>query len=485
MGAAAQTQAHIVWAPQPGPQHALLTCPCDEIFFGGARGGGKTDGMLGEWAQHAAKHGLHAIGVFFRKALPQLEEAIERAKQIYLPIGAEWREQKKTFIMPGGARLKFRMLERDTDAEKYQGHSYTRVYFEELTNWANPKPVRKMKATLRSGAGVHCKFMATGNPGGPGHTWVKARYIDPAPHGYKPITEVDPITKIETTYVFIPSKVQDNKILMANDPGYVARLGQSGSEQLVRAWLEGDWDIIEGAFFSEWRAEQHVMSPWTPPDHLQRFLSFDWGSAKPFSVGFWAVSDGTIEHPNKPFLIPRGALIRYNEWYGSSGEPNVGLKMTAESVGAGIVDRGGKGMMCYADPAIFIEDGGPSIAERMFRGSDQHVTFYKADNKRIPGWDQVRSRLKGDEDGKPMVYVCANCTDIIRTLPALQHDENHPEDCDTHAEDHAPDEFRYACMSRPWVQDKPKPPEPIRTIHDVTMDEVWSIGRKSNKSTRI
>lgn len=491
---AVPTDYAVAWRPQPGPQTALLECPCDEIFFGGARGGGKTDGMFGEWGQHSQLVGSEAIGVFFRKTGTQLDEAIERAKQIYLPIGSVWREQKKTFIMPNGSRLKFRHLERDGDAEKYQGHSYTRVYFEELTNWASPKPVKKLFATLRSGAGYQSKFMATGNPGGPGHTWVKARYIDPCPSGYLPMEDRIEVTMpngtlrtVTTTRVFIPSKLSDNAMLMENDPLYVAKLHQSGSEELVRAWLEGDWDVIDGAFFDEWRKDRHVLPYFELPLWLTRFRSFDWGSAKPFSAGWWAVSDGTIQHPTKHHFLPRGALIRYKEWYGAKRDannqivPNVGMKMNVEPVAAGIHSRSGTHIFDndVADPAIFIEDGGKSMAERMFDETSGKLAWHRADNKRIPGWDQVRWRLQGDEDGLPLLYVMDNCTEVQRTLPALQHDENNPEDVDTEAEDHAPDELRYACMSRPITKPKPKEPEPITTLKDLTLNDLWDNKQKS------
>ena len=491
----------IAWRPQPGPQTALLECPCDEIFFGGARGGGKTDGMIGEWVQHSHLAGKEAVGVFFRKTLVQLEEAIERAKQIYLPIGSIWREQKKIFIMPNGSRLKFRMLERDADAEKYQGHSYTRVYFEEITNWSSPKPVMKLFATLRSGSGFQSKFMATGNPGGPGHTWVKARYIDPNPSGYHPIEETTDVampngtTKtVTTTRVFIPSKLNDNILLMENDPLYVAKLHQSGSDELVRAWLEGDWDVIDGAFFDEWRKSKHVMPYFEPPVWWTRFRAFDWGSAKPFSVGWWAVSDGTVEHPTDKFLIPRGALIRYNEWYGAKRDkdnniiPNVGLKMTVEDVAVEIQNRSAKHVFDHdvADKAIFIEDGGPSMAERMYTQTHGKLAWSRSDSRRIPGWDQVRWRLQGNEDGHPMIYIMDNCTEIQRTLPALQHDEKNPEDVNTDAEDHAPDELRYACMSRPIEKPKPPEPLPIKTVKDLTLNEVWDMkGKGNSKYDRI
>jgi len=161
---------------------------------------------------------------------------------------------------------------------------------------------------------------------------------------------------------------------------------------------------------------------------------------------------------------PRGALIRYREWYGSTGEPNKGLRMTAEEVADGIKARESE-KISYSvlDPAAFSMDGGPSIAERM---SSRGVHFGPADNKRtgqvgaMGGWDQVRARLKGDEDGRPMVYIFSTGAHLIRTLPALQHDERKPEDVDTDAEDHAADEFRYALMSRPYVKDAPHKPAP-------------------------
>ncbi len=264
----------------------------------------------------------------------------------------------------------------------------------------------------------------------------------------------------------------------------------------MRAWLDGDWNVVAGAFFPEFGV-QHIVPARSLPDEWPRFRSGDWGSAKPFSFGWWAISDGS----DKQF--PRGAIIRYREWYGVKGkpdgtfEPNVGVKLTAEEVGAGIVEREiGKvsNGASVLDPAAFSQDGGPSIAERIANGSrDSHgkirVMFRRADNKRVArdgpmgGWDQFRSRLKG-EDGRPMIYFMDNCEHMIRTLPALQHDANYPEDCDTEAEDHAPDEGRYACMSRPYLpkhQPKEAPTFPGLRIGNVpspstkapTMLQLW------------
>ena len=446
----------IVWAPQHGPQAHLVSCPLFEIFFGGARGGGKTDAMLGKFAIKADRYGKHVTGVFFRRTREDLAEALERSFEIYQPLGAVYHVKGNYWRFPNNARLKFTYLDNDKDAQNYQGHSYTDLFFEEITNWATPTGINKLKATLRSPHGIPCQFHATGNPGGPGHAWVKARYIDPAPSGYKILTEQfeNPFTKeiLELDRVFIPSRLPDNKILIAKDPLYIAKLQQSGSKQLVDAWLSGNWNIVDGAFFDCWSNDKHVIKPFAIPQNWQRFRSFDWGSAKPFSAGWWAVCDNDYNHNG--IVIPRGAMVRYREWYGAkkdgNGEtiPNVGLKMTADEVSRGIIDREDKCEVIkdsIADPAIFSEDGGPSIAERM-----KPIYFRRADNSRQPGWDQMRYRLNG-EDGRPMIYCFDTCIDSIRTIPVIQHDTRKPEDLDSSAEDHALDDWRYACMSRPWA----------------------------------
>jgi hypothetical protein len=230
--------------------------------------------------------------------------------------------------------------------------------------------------------------------------------------------------------------------------------------------------VVEGAFFDCWDAAKHVVRPFEIPQDWARFRSGDWGSAKPFSIGWWAVV-GDKYKLESGLWLPRGCLVRYREWYGMKpGQPNVGLKLHADAVGRGIAEREAKDPKLIGgvlDPAAFSEDGGPPISERLNAEliKAKLVPFRPADNKRVPGrgamggWDQVRGRLEGDEDGLPMLAVFSTCIDFIRTLPALQHDPLKPEDVDSDMEDHAPDEGRYACMSRPWIRkpandDKPK-----------------------------
>jgi hypothetical protein len=438
-----------MWKPQRGPQQKAIDADwCDELFFGGARGGGKSDFLLGDFLDDIVL-GDKWRGIIFRKTYNELEELQIRAKEIFPDTGAVYKSASSVdypfancWYWPDGATLKMRYLEHERDADGYQGHQYTWIGFDELTNHAAPYGYNKLKACLRNPHNIHGRIRASGNPGGKGHIWVKAYFIDVA-SAFTPFD--DPNTGL--TRMFIPSKVTDNKYLKDNKQ-YIALLKSSGSVELVKAWLDGDWDVVAGAFFDCWVRDKHVIQPFSIPP--------EWGSSRPFSVGWWTISDGSNH-------IPKNSLVRYREWYGAS-EPNVGLKLTAEQVASGILARELKagelktptqifdGRPCIgysvADPACWKVDGGPSIAERMLK---EGVIFRRADNQRINGWDQMRQRFIGEDD-MPMIYTFSTCIDSIRTIPLLQHDENKPEDIDTDMEDHAADEWRYACMSRPWLR---------------------------------
>jgi hypothetical protein len=445
----------IGFRPQPGPQVAFLKAPFDIVVYGGARGGGKSYATLGEFWLHAEAHGHHARGLMVRKTREDLKDTIDTAMTMY-GDAAVWNEQKKFFRFHAGGVLHMAYLESDSDAQNYQGWSLTRVYVEELTQYADSRPIFKLMATLRSAQkGIKCQFRATCNPGGPGHQWVKQWIINLGPN--RPFK--DPDTGL--TRVFIAAKLTDNPALLLNDPNYINRLRASGSPELVRAWLEGDWDVVEGAFFPEFDRQRHVIPPLKLPVDWIRFRSMDWGSARPFSVGWWAVVQDDTAHDGR--ILPRNAIVRYREWYGAKG-PNEGLKIPAEVVAAGVRQRELGEQIAYGvlDPAAFSVISGPSIGETFNR---KGVYFRRADNarvsvaKRFGGWDQVRFRLRGNDDGQPMMFFFDTCHAILRTLPMMQHSEVNPEDLDTDAEDHAVDETRYACMSRPFRSTLSQDPE--------------------------
>lgn len=436
-----------IWSPQPGPQSLLIKCPFPEMFYGGARGGGKTSGILGHWAKHAGKWGKFAKGIIFRRTYDELEEVHEQASHMYGPIGAKYSGYKRTWIFPNGAKIKFRYLAKDKDADHYQGHSYTWIGIEEITNFPSPDPINKLRGTLRSSDGVVCQWVATGNPGGPGHNWVKARYISPMPP-LQPYT--DP--KTGEVRIFIPAKLQDNAILMRNDPRYVHRLHDSGPEWLVKAWLDGNWDIVAGGMFDDiWDSAKNIIPPFAIPSNWIIDRSFDWGSTKPFSLGWWAESNG--EKAPNGVIYKKGTLFRIGEWYGCTGKPNEGLKMLAVEIA-----KKGREMELQrkwnvqpgpADPSIFSKQNGMCIADDMSKAGMQFHPGDASPGSRKNGWELMRKMIKAVQKQPmedPGLYVFENCRDFIRTVPVAPRDKNDPMDIDTASEDHVLDDSRYRCM---------------------------------------
>lgn len=475
-------------------QQSFIASAVKETLYGGARGGGKTFAVILDWVVHSEAFGRFAKGIVFRRSLVELDDFIEKSKDILIAAGHSWMEGKKQFVSPKGAILRCRYLDNDDDAALYQGHEYTRVYIEEIGNFPNESPVRKLLSTLRSGHGVPCRLKATANPGGAGHTWVKGRYIDPA-------AAMTPFSTDngKSFRVYIPAKLTDNPHLM-RDPEYEAMIRQAGSVELVKAWLDGDWDVVVGQYFKEFRRADHVIPTVKLPDSFSvRYRSHDWGSARPFANYWQAVATGD-PIPGVERHIPRGALIFYRELYGWNGTANQGCRWTAKQVGRAIRQAESEGVnedhriidanngLHKIDPSTFATNGGPPIAEEMARVG---VWFTRADNRRVAkvgaigGWDQVRSRLIGEEVQTdifvPMIYFMDCCTHLLRTLPTLPSDPTMPDDIDTKAEDHAADAVRYGCMARPYdPPDKFIKKSNVRTLGDLTMEEAWKCQYTNN-----
>jgi hypothetical protein len=430
-----RTDENIVWSPQPGAQETLVNCPITLIGFGGARGGGKTDGVLGKMAVDQERLGADFNAIFFRKELPQADDLIERAKQIYLPLKAHWQDQKKQFTFVNGGRLRFRPLANDADAEKYQGQSLSHAAIEEAGNYSDPSCIWKLFGALRGKGGG--QVILTFNPGGVGHSWLKELFIRPAPKGMKVLEKMLP-NGAKFDYIYIPSRVVDNQILLARDPEYINRLHMVGSPELVRAWLEGDFEIHEGSYFPEF-SSKHIIAPFNVPKHWPRYMGFDWGYSSPFAAVWGAVSSGRDDGGNEvPY--PKGSLIVYREMWGK-GVDNVeqATRIASASVG--------ENPIAVADPSIFKCDGGPSINEQFATvfAKYKHPPFRRADNDRISGWSQIRQRLVAKP---PLLYIFATCPYLLETLPSMSIDKRHPEDLDTTGNDHAADALRYMCKAR-------------------------------------
>jgi hypothetical protein len=438
-----------------------------EILYGGAAGGGKSHLMRSAailWCSEIA--GLQIY--LFRRIREDLIKNHLEGPQGFRAMLAPWVHEGFIEIVGdeirfwNGSKIYLCHCKDEKDRYKYQGAEIHVLMIDELTHFTEViyrflrnrvravgiKPPDKYK-------GLFPKIICGANPGNIGHQFVKQMFID----GVEPMKLIkQPRNEGGMLRQFIPARLEDNPSMAEHDPDYEMRLEGLGSEALVKAMRWGDWNVIEGAFFDCWDSVKHVLRPFEIPADWTRFRAMDWGSAKPFSVGWYAVVPDDYRHQER--VIPRGSLIRYREWYGCrDGEANTGLKLTVEEVAHGIATREAGEKISYgvADPAMFAEDGGPSMIERMQRAAN--IFFRRADNKRVArggamgGWDMVRQRLLG-EAGVPRFYVFSTNVHFIRTVPLLQHDELRPEDVNTDQEDHAADEGRYACMSRPWVSER-------------------------------
>nr|DAO85977.1 MAG TPA: Large subunit terminase [Caudoviricetes sp.] len=431
-----------------------------EILYGGAAGGGKSHLMrVVALMLCMAVDGLQVY--LFRRVSDDLRknhlEGVSGLRSMLAPLmqsgHVKFNDSKGIFEFWNGAKIYLCHCQHEKDMYKYQGAEIHVLLIDELTLFTE-SIYRFLRGRVRLGGLQVPKeyrhklplILCGSNPGNIGHAWVKAMFVD-----YAPPMEITRTPEAEGGMLrqYIPARLSDNPTLLENDPQYESRLAGLGSPSLVAAMKNGDWDIVDGAYFAEFRRERHVLPPFSLPVHWPRIMAFDWGYAKPFCVLWGAVSDGTLRLPGTSRLLPKNAVVVYREWYGSTGEANVGLRLPANEIAAGIkrMSRDERFAQMVADPAIFASNGGESQAETMQKAG---VQFWPADNKRVAGWQQVHLRLQGTEgsEGEPLLYVFDTCRDLIRTLPALQHDKHNPEDVDSEMEDHAPDTLRYLCMTR-------------------------------------
>ena len=442
----ADAERKIVIGPQPGAQTMMVACPANEILAGGARGGSKSYGMLLDWAAHARRWGKFARGLISRPTYPELEEFISKSAEVYPLLGAQWRASPRMWIFPDGGTVKMRHMKTARDADLYQGHSYTYIGVEEVGNHPNPDAVNKLRATMRSPDGVKVRMMLNCNPGGSGHNWLKARFIDPAP----PLTIItEMIDGIPWTRCFVPATLDDNLILMRQDPGYRANIIQAceGKPWLLEAWLHGSWDIVAGGMFdATWNPRVHVVRPFAIPRSWYMDRSYDHGSSAPFSVGWWAESDGTEVrlHDGTTRHFARGTLFRVAEWYGWNGKPNKGNTMLVSDIAKGVIERE-KAMGIHhrvqpgpADTSIWDVMNGTCIATDFSTAGVEWTRADKGPGSRKAGWEKIRDMLNNSmsHQDKPGIYVFQTCRHFIRTVPVLPRDEKDPDDVSTESEDH-------------------------------------------------
>jgi len=513
------TKNEIAWQPLPGSQTLAVACPCDEILYHGTRGPGKTECQLAYFvARCGIGYGRHWRGIMFDRGYKNLDDMISKAQNLIPKIfpKAKFLSSKSDLAwkFPDGETLLFRHMKTPQQYRQYHGHEYPFIGWNELTSYPTSELYDLMKSCNRSSfipkehspkltpddlrvieecdileeeypAKVKKRLLpdiplvtfATTNPHGPGHGWVNKKFIQVSAPGVplKSQTKVfNPRTKaeemVETTQVAIFGSYKENRFL---DPKYVAFLNNIKDPNKRRAWLGGDWNITSGGAIDDvWKPAHHVLPRFKVPSNWRVTRSFDWGSTHPFSVGYWAISNGEeVNIDGKARCFAPGSLIRIGEIYGCefTQKPdgrivpnfgsNKGQRLSAREVARRIneyeeeLSTGGWIQSSVepgpADGQIFnvneAESG--SIAQLM---EAEGVRWYAADKSkgtRKNGLELLRSCLENAVQGEGKgLYVMSHCQAFLETVPTLPRDEDDQDDVDTTAEDHVYDEVRYMVL---------------------------------------
>ena len=427
-------QQEIVFKPNTGPQTDFLAASEREVFYGGARGGGKSYAMLIDPLRYCDK--THHRALLLRRTMPELRDLITHSQRLYNRAypGAKWREQEKEWRFPSGAKIEFGYAENMTDALRYQGQSYTWIGIDELPQYPSPDIYNFLRSSLRSvDPGIPVFMRATGNPGNIGSQWVREMFVNPGEPNKSFNLEVSTPTGVKIiTRRFIPAKLQDNPYLMQTDD-YYAMLA-SLPEVQRKQFLDGDWDAFEDSAFPEFNKALHIVDPFEIPKGWQRFRAADWGYASPACVLWFA-----IDYDNNLWV--------YRELYTK--------KITADVFARKVLELEGGEYIRYGvlDASTWAKRGdiGPSIAETMIQTGCRWRPSDRTPKSRISGKLEIHKRLKIVDEKKkePGLRIFSTCRNLIRTFPLLPLDDSNPEDINTHAEDHAYDALRYGCMSRP------------------------------------
>jgi len=471
----------VIWIPWPGSQQRFSTCPAWECLLHGNRGGGKTVVLIMDFLQGVGK-GFSADykGLLLREATTELGDVISKTKKWIpriFPL-AKYNGSRKIWTFPEGETLWLNYARTETDYEQYHGHEYPWIGWEEITNHPFPNVYLKLMSCNRSSnKSILPKYRATCNPSGPGHQWVKQRFIDRVPVGkiYKEKIEFEfPNPKgimvkstLTVTRTHVQSFQSENKSLSEADPLYMAKIFSltQDNEMLRKAWIDGSWDLLMGGFFTDvWDPKVHILPTFKVPRSWRLLRSFDWGSSKPWAVTYGFESNG--EQPDPDMLggadipyIPKGSVIIPNEIYGWTGVVNEGDQATSSQIATRVLRVDNALLTEYnircipgpADTSIYDVRDGTSIGAELNRFGCQWTKAYKGSGSRIAGWAIIRQMLGAAKRGElesPHLYFFPQAEHHIRTLPVMQRDKKKPEDIDTELEDHAMDSLRYLLARR-------------------------------------
>jgi phage terminase large subunit len=426
-------------------QELFMLAKTRHVAYGGARGGGKSFiARVKAVLLCTSYKGLKVL--LLRRTFPELRDNHITPLRVMLPIEvARWKEEEKTFVFMNGSRLRLGYCDTDADITQYQGQEYDVIIFEEATHFTEYMISMILLCNRSTRTDFRPRAYYTCNPGGPGHAYIKRLFVDKVYKGKEKPQD----------YTFIQAKLQDNDVLMKSNGEEYIQTFANLPETLRKAQLEGDWDVFEGQVFTEWNRDIHIVKKRLPQAGYNCYRSLDWGFSKPFSIGWW-------------YIDYDGNTVRYREYYGCTGDPDKGLRMDPYSVGLKIaeMEQEEKGQIQYgvADTSCWYnDDGGIPVINLINKALMERecVPFGmkadKAKGSRISGKMQLHYRFQNSLDKKANgIYICENCRDFIRTIPALIYDRVNVEDVDTTQEDHIYDETRYFLGSRTITPETPQ-----------------------------
>ena len=419
-----RTGSHVAFMPNEGPQTDFLAAPEKDVLYGGAAGGGKSFAMLIDPLRYCHKKAHRAL--ILRRTMPELRELIDKSREIYPKAfdGAKFKEVEKVWYFPSGAKVEFGFLEKESDVYRYQGQAYSWIGFDEITHLPTEFGWNYLASRLRTtDPEIETYLRCTANPGGSGASWVKKRYVEAAEENTTFVGS-DGLTR-----KFIPAKLSDNPFL-AEDGKYETMLKSLPATQRKQL-LEGNWDVAEGAAFTEFDVSLHVIPPFEIPVWWERVKAIDYGYSSE-SCCLW----GVVDPDDKTLLI-------YRELYqkGLTGEALADRihQMEENEVRSipGILDTAAWAKTGYS---------GPTIGEMLTRAGHK---LRRADKNRVAGKVLIHEYLRTTTSGRPRLQIFNNCVNLVRELQSLPLSKTNPEDVDTHASDHAYDALRYMLMSRP------------------------------------
>lgn len=490
------SEQRVVWKPLKGSQTAAITCPCNVILYEGTRGPGKTDAQLMKFRRYVGLgYGRFWRGIIFDREYKNLDDLVSKSQRWFNEFGdgARFLSSRSDYkwVWPTGEELLFRQVKKPSDYYNYHGQEFPFIGWNELTKFPTPDLYEAMFSVNRSSfrpedhpiidwetgqrtllPELPLMVFATTNPYGPGHNWVKMRFIDVAKPGevVKVTTNVfNPRTQkredIVKTQVRLFGSYKENIYLA---PEYVAELEGIRDMNKRKAWLWGDWDVVAGGAFDDvWDPSVHIKPRFKVPAGWRVDRSFDWGSTHPFSVAWWAESNGEAAKVTMPdgevvdWAPPKGSLILCHEWYGATiVGMNTGLKMGGPDIADGILKlerelkKTGyiqvKPKPGPADSQIYQvrEKDVETIGKKMEDRGVAWVAADKSPGSRINGLQLARDMLENAMKGEgPGLYFMDHCKAHLQLLPTLPRDEDNMDDVDTTSEDHVWDDTRYRVLT--------------------------------------